>query len=389
MIKTYLIPILISVVSFLLILILAYDPVAHGTSVDEQAPPEDRIRLSETMMKNIQTEEVRLKPAETEIAFSGKIEYDPDRFTQVFSPVSGKVMKIIAEFGEQISEGSPILAIESAEISAAYADFSRCRSEVALSQERFELARERYQASLISKRALQQAIDETLRTESELNQARRRLHALNVSERALHPHLAAPPFLYLRSPCSGILIEKKAAVGERAGSSTPLFTLADLSTVAVRGALSEKDLPAIQPGREIMLSVETYPSRRFLGKIKEVGDQIDPAGRTVQIRGTVGNAGWELRPEMTARIWIEESDRKERISIPRTALFTEGGEHFVFLVLPGPAFRRSRVILGGTENGRSGTGSEVEVVAGLTPGNRIVTDGVLILRSISPSPPPP
>ncbi|HZR45455.1 MAG TPA: efflux RND transporter periplasmic adaptor subunit, partial [Candidatus Manganitrophaceae bacterium] len=204
MMKTYLIPFLITVASFLLILMLAYDPIAQGTAVDEpkRSKRDDSIRLDEKTVRNIRIEEIRLKPAQTKVAFSGKVEYDPDRFIPISSPVSGKVAKIIAEIGDQVTEGEPLLAVESAEISAAYADFSRCRLEAAHSQEQFELARTRYQAALLSKKELQQAIDETLRAESELNLARSRLRALNVSEGALHPHLAVPPFLYLRSPCA-------------------------------------------------------------------------------------------------------------------------------------------------------------------------------------------
>ena len=80
-----------------------------------------------------------------------------------------------------------------------------------------------------------------------------------------------------------------------------------------------------------------------------------------------------------------KSDRKEILSIPRTALFEEGEGHFVFLALPGPAFRRVPVKLG--RAGGAGFESEIEIDAGLTPGNRIVTDGVLLLRSLSLSRP--
>jgi cobalt-zinc-cadmium efflux system membrane fusion protein len=370
--------------SFIMILVMSCDRATPGSAVQEvahSAKPDGQIHLELAAAKTIHTDEVRLKPARKEIAISGKIQYDEDRLSRISSPIIGRTVEIKVKLGEQISQGDILLTIDSADINSAYSDFFRSRSDLSFSQKNFDLAKDLYETKAISKKEIQQASNELLKAETEFHRTRSRLLSLHVSEKELDHPPAVQSRFYLKSPLAGTIIEKNVTLGQTVGSDPAqnLFTVADLSTVAVVGEIFEKDISEIELNQEIAIMVDAYPQQVFHGKIDYIGDLVDPANRTIKIRGKVRNPGRKLKPEMFARISIDAGDQEEGISIPESALFKEGKEHFVFVAVSDQAFRRSNVTLGAQ------TGSGVRVMKGLNVGDQVVTEGGILLKSVTES----
>lgn len=372
------------VLSLFLVLTAACDRAGQGTVAAEQVrseKPEGQIHLEAAAAKTIQTDRVGLKPATREIAISGKVQYDEDRLSRISSPIVGRTVEIKVKLGEQVRQGDILMTIDSADISSAYADYFKSRSDLAFSQKAFDLAKDLYESKAIARKDLQQANNEYLKAETEFNRTRSRLLSLHVQEKELDHQPALQSRFYLKSPLAGTIIEKNVTLGQTVGSDPAqnLFTVADLSTVAVVGEIFEKDISEVELDQEISITVDAYPDQVFHGKINYIGDLVDPVSRTIKIRGKVANPGRKLKPEMFARISIEAGDQEKGISIPQSALFNEGKEQFVFVATSGQTFRRSNVTLGAQ------TGREAHVVKGLNVGDRVVTEGGLLLKSVAES----
>jgi len=371
------------VLSFFLVL-TACDRSSQGTVITAAAPaekPDGQIRLEAAAAKTIHTDLVGVKPAKTEIAISGKVQYDEDRLSRISSPIVGRTVEIKVKLGEQVAKGDILMTIDSADINSAYADYFRARSDLAFSQKALDLAKDLYESKAIARKDLQQANNEYMKAETEFNRSKSRLLSLHVQEKELDHPPAVQSRFYLKSPLSGTIIEKNVTLGQTVGSDPAqnLFTVADLSTVAVVGEIFEKDISEVELDQEISITVDAYPDLIFHGKIDYIGDLVDPVTRTIKIRGKVKNPGRKLKPEMFARISIEAGDQEEGISIPQSALFNEGKEQFVFVALSDQTFRRSNVTLGAQSS------REAHVVTGLKAGDRIVTEGGLLLKSMAES----
>lgn len=381
---------IILLVSFIALFIIAMALSSCGRASEGVAPPAEvvkaqtpeQIHLDEKMASRIKTEEVKLRPDTREISIAGKIQYNEDRLSKISSPVVGRATDIKAKLGDRVSAGQLLMTIESPDIASAYADFYKSRSDVAFAERGRRLAADLYETKAIAQKDLQQAQNDYLKAQAEFNRAKSRLLALRVPEETLEKQSDEPPpvqiVFSLKAPLSGTVIEKNVTLGQLVGADPAqnLYSVADLSTLYFVGEIFEKDIAQIHINQEILMRVDAYPGETFRGKIHYIGDLVDPASRTIKIRGEVGNPTGKLKPEMFARISVQTRGSKEIASIPQSAILREGEEEFVFLALPDSAFRRTRVTVGAR------IGADAQVTEGLKAGDRVVTEGGLLLKAM-------
>jgi membrane fusion protein, heavy metal efflux system len=177
-----------------------------------------------------------------------------------------------------------------------------------------------------------------------------------------------------RAPFSGAVIERNATIGEVVDPNTTLFTVADLSTVWVRADFPEQQAGRLKTGLIFDLRVLAYPDTIFHGTITYVGAVIDPTTRTVMARADVSNPDGRLRPEMFAEVSLV-TDEQSVLSVPRAAVQQVGSRTVVFVVRGPRRFESREVTLG------QASSEYIQVVAGLAPGDEVVTQGSYALKS--------
>jgi cobalt-zinc-cadmium efflux system membrane fusion protein len=194
----------------------------------------------------------------------------------------------------------------------------------------------------------------------------------------LNPQMDLPSFngrVPIVSPISGVVIERKVTDGQFVQpDATPIITLADLSTVWVIGDVFERDLRCVAHGEDATITTAAYPGEKFQGVVNYISDAIDIATRTAKVRVSVANVGNRLKPEMFATIALDVAPHERAVSVPARAVLTENGKTFVYVEIGPQRFIRRAVDLGAS------VGDERRVVSGLRPGDRIVTDGAILLR---------
>ena len=184
----------------------------------------------------------------------------------------------------------------------------------------------------------------------------------------------------LVSPLSGTVVESRATSGEFVHTEDTLFRVVDLSRLWIEANVSEYDLARIEPNPAATFRLPAYPGRTFSilpsegGRLVDVGALVDTESRTVPIRYEVPNREGALRVGMFAELLVETDRRENSLSIPREAIVEEGGLPVVYVQLEGESFARRPVELGirDVEN--------VEVRAGIEPGERVVTRGAYAIR---------
>ncbi|MGZ8337031.1 MAG: efflux RND transporter periplasmic adaptor subunit [Allosphingosinicella sp.] len=174
----------------------------------------------------------------------------------------------------------------------------------------------------------------------------------------------------IRAPFSGWVSLRNISVGAIASQGTEIATISDVSTIKLDFAVPETMLRAIRPGLSIEARSDAYPDRPFRGTIHTIDPVIDPSTRAVMVRARLPNRERVLRPGMLLTVSIENAPRMG-LSVPELAVIGEGENRFVYLVDPQGRARRTAVRTGGRAAGR------VEIVEGLRPGQRVITEGVV------------
>jgi cobalt-zinc-cadmium efflux system membrane fusion protein len=181
--------------------------------------------------------------------------------------------------------------------------------------------------------------------------------------------------IIVAAPLSGKVLEINVATGEyRNDTNAPLMTIADLSTVWVSSDVPETQIRFINPGERLDIMLSAYPGETFRARVTRIADVVDPQTRTVKVRAEMDNSRGLLRPEMFCTIRHVESTRRLPV-VPAGAVVHSEGQNVVYREKAPGDFEPVRVELGNQVDGR------VAIVKGLSPGDRIVVDGVMLLKS--------
>lgn len=181
--------------------------------------------------------------------------------------------------------------------------------------------------------------------------------------------------LEIKAPIDGVIIERNATIGELVERSKDICTISDPTQLWVIAEIKERDIAAVKTGQEAVFTVLPYPQEKFHGKVVLIGNQVEAASRTMEVRIAVDNTDGRLKPGMFADVEITTTMLENVLLIPDSALQTDGEDQIVFVVLDGNKFEKRVVNLGGEQLGR------VRVLEGLKAGEKVVTEGSFILKS--------
>jgi len=358
--------------------------------------PSDIIETTPEQMKQIRVEQVREQMIDLDLETTGKVGFNEDRLTPVFAPYGGRVLEVLANKGDLVQAGQPLLVVESPDLVAAVNDLAEARAGVDKARIALDIAdkaaqRARNLNSLeaLATKELQAAESELARTREDLRRAeaavsvvRNRLALFGKSTaeiRQLEESVTdqIDRRIVIRAPLAGTIVDRKVGPGQYIKPDTPdpLYLISDLSYVWVSADVYETYLPVIRVGAPVEIRVPAYPDRKFSARISAINPTVDPATRTVHVRCLVPNSDGSLKPEMFADIRIGGTAQRKVPTVPSTAVLTQGAESFVLVEDTAGRFRRRRV-----KPGREIKGYTV-VEDGLAGGNRVVTTGALLLSN--------
>jgi hypothetical protein len=159
-------------------------------------------------------------------------------------------------------------------------------------------------------------------------------------------------------------------------SADPVELLLPGESVWVYAQVYEYEAPLVSPGQAMIVTTPSYPGRKFAAKVVAIDPILDPATRTVRVRGLVASAGATLRPESFVDVTIRVP-LGEKIALPQEALLDTGEHQIVFVVKGEGRFEPRSVELGRDAEGY------YEVLSGLEEGDEVVTSANFLIDSES------
>ncbi len=342
--------------------------------VEEQAAPSpppqatDVVVIHEHQLQQLTIEPVREQPLTVERDTTGKVSFNEERLTPVYTPYAGRVLEVLATKGAAVRPGQPLLVLESPELvtvqndlAAARSDLSKAKIGLDAARVAAERARSLHTQGAIATKDMQQAETELARVQDEQRRAQAGLAAMEHrlalfgKTPAEIARLGDPVDrrIVLRAPIAGTIVERKVGLGQylRADASDALFLIADLSTVWVLADVYESDLADIHLNAPVEVSVASYPHLTLPARIASINPTVDPASRTVRVRCLVQNTDGLLKPDMFATIKVRSLTPHTVPVVPASAVLSQGTETVVF-VEEAPGRFRQRQVLGASASAR-------------------------------------
>jgi RND family efflux transporter MFP subunit len=307
---------------------------------------------------------------------------EPNAYKQiVVTPlVSGRVTRVLAELGQSVRRGQAIAEIFSPELSEAETRFVSARAELDAHERELQRTEKLVDIGAASRQELERLHAEHTAKLTALESARARLELLGLSAVAIGDLGAGKNVgatTTIAAPIAGVVTERVANQGLNVDPATKMFTVVDLSTVWVVADLYEKDFARAGVGAAASVTTKAFPDTVLRGRVSYIDPQVNPETRTAKLRIEVSNPREQLRLGMFADVAIEASGPSSGVRVPRTAVQNVADRTVVYLADPGQAgrFIEREVHLG------DASGTDVDVVSGVKPGDTVVSEGSFSLRA--------
>jgi RND family efflux transporter MFP subunit len=147
------------------------------------------------------------------------------------------------------------------------------------------------------------------------------------------------------APIAGIVAKQHARTGEKVTIDSPLYTLVNLRQMELQAMVPAADIGEVHVGASVRFTVDGFEGKTFAGKVERINPAAEPGSRTVTVYISVPNPDLLLRGGSFASGSLELMASAQRPTLPLSAIRSENGQNFVWLVQDGKLARRT-VVLG-------------------------------------------
>jgi membrane fusion protein, copper/silver efflux system len=314
----------------------------------------DRRRIGVTFAK------VDRSPLERQVRTVAQVAFDETRVKDVAPRIDGYVEQLyVNTTGQPVTKGEPLFAIYSPML-------------VTTQQE-----------MLLAKRLTEQLTggtpDGVQGAAALLESARTRLRSWEVPPDAIERVLSTGVIertVTLRSPVSGVVVQKSVVAGQRIMAGELAYQIVDLSRVWIEGEVFEPDLPAVKVGQQVNAEFPALPGELRSGRIAYVYPTLNPETRTARVRVELANPDLRIKPGMYATFRFA-AQTGTVLSVPRSAVLVTGKRALVFVRDSTGTLVPREVTLG------QATDDRIEVMSGLMEGETVVASATFLVDAES------
>lgn len=339
-----------------------YADDSHGNHADEEHTHAEHtmgelvVTGQSRVLADVQTVVVRSEPVHRTLTAVGTLDFAEQNRRSITARVAGRIERLfVNQSGMTVRKGQALFELHSPELMQA--------------QTEFILAVKNQQLASLSGGAGSKIVE----------QSRQRLMILGMTSeqvQTLEQTRETPITTTMYAPSGGTVIEKKIIEGTYVNVGTPLFDIADLSTLWNMAELYETDVAAVKIGQQVALRTQTYPSETFKGRVTFIYPVVNAESRTVKVRIETPNQHGRLRPAMyTETVFM--LNQGIGLTVPNDAVLVTGKQSIVWVQVQGEAnkFEARHVTTGAKFDGK------VQIVSGLSEGEKVVASGGFLLDS--------
>lgn len=276
----------------------------------------------------------------------------PNEQVDIQSEVPGKVIAIQFKEGTTVRKGDLLVKINDADLRAQLA---RATSEKDLAAAKELRQRQLREKDAVSQAEYDVALNELKTSTAEIDLIKAQLAKTEIT-----------------APFSGTIGLRYISEGSYISPTTKIATLNSIDPIKIEFSVPEKYFSIVRPGNQIEFSIQGAPGK-YAARVYAVEPKIDQSTRTLQVRALCPNNGGRLFPGAFAEITIPVNNVANAMMVPTEAVVPGTAGQKIFVARSGKAVAQD------VETGIR-TGRTVQVTKGLSPGDTIVTSGILLVK---------
>lgn len=359
----------------------SHDAAAAGAKVCRDPLPTVKLKSGKLAEQiGIQTAAVLEEVHAHKLSANAETAYDANAYAEITPRVAGFLREVRADLGRAVKQGEVLAVVDSAEVSAAKAQYISAVAAVGLAQVTYDRIKSLARTDSVPAKA-------ELETLTALNQAK--ATSLDASHRLRNFGFAEAELariirdndteseLNVVSPIDGVVVVRHAVKGEPVQETTQLFAVTDTTTMWLWIDVYEADIATVKPGQKVSFLASGNDEGAFSGAINWIGTEVNQQTRTTRVRAEVDNSRGTLRANQFGQAEIQVGEEHKAVVVPKAAVQRKDNADVVFLPQKEPGvYRPQRIVAKPTDSG-----DFLEVSWGLKPGQRVVTQGAFLLKT--------
>lgn len=328
----------------------------------EQPADSNLVELNSIQMKQITTDTVKVQEEKTDLVLSGKVTFDKDFLSPVYSLVSGNVLKVNVSQGDYVKQGQTLAVLKSADVSNYQSQYIVAQNQVKTAKRNLDIANELYKTKVYSEKDVMQA-------QNDYKSAVATLHTVETYLKTYKVTGTDTNAVYtISSPIDGYVVSKGVNEGMnvRPDNTNPLFTISYLKTVWVLANVYENDIPQIATGDSADITTVAYPDKKRKGIISKIGNVLDSSASTMQARIVLENKDSTLKSGMFATVVVHLDKHKKALAVPKEALVFYDNQYYVMVSKGNNKFEKRQISIEGTNQ------ANAYIISGLQPREIVV-----------------
>ncbi len=247
--------------------------------------------------------------------------------------------RLVASTNPSVSSGMKVVLFESAELNETYVGYVHAKNQLLRSRKNYSRIQDMFKHRVATEKDMVDAETNLSNDTAELAEFEGKLRAVGLNPDEI----------------------------EKAKNQTA-WIISDIP---------ESQLQKLKKGKKVRLEFSSFPEEDFIGVAEALGDNIDPITRTVKVRIEIINRDYKLKPGMFASVKFADEGRSDDVVVPFNSIVTVESKNYVFVERSPSNFYRTEVVLGISNK------DFVSVLEGLKPGDRVVTQGTILLKGLS------
>ncbi|KQC06043.1 MAG: hypothetical protein APR62_08615 [Smithella sp. SDB] len=317
-------------------------------------------KVEKETLINVRVQTAVKKQVRPYIETTGTLKADEE--VMVSSEVDGIVKNIKVEEGYAVGRGRLLAEINQVDYvldeKRADAALKQAQANLANAKAEFQRKEALFKEELITRQQFDDISTRVALAEADLSRAKA---SLDTSRERLSR-------TKIYSPLHGMVKEKRISAGDYVRTGSPLFQLIKVDLLKLNFTVSEKEIAGLKKGQEVIFTVDSFPDKKFKGKVTLLYPHVEERTRTLQAEAIVSNANRLLKPGLFARITIYTGAQHDAIMAPLISLMYDNSTISLFVAEGNVA--HARTVKTGNKYGE-----DIEIIEGLKEKEQVVVAG--------------
>ena len=347
---------------------------------DEDSSEEGHAEEGEIQLTSQQMVEQGLKVAvastglvEKLTTLPGKLVVNTDQQAQISPNFSGYVEQVNVALGQSVQKGQTLAVLILPELIDQQANLRMAQVNLDLARKDYQREQQLWSQGISAKQDYQRAENAYRQAQITVQSSQARLNALGASGNNNGRFL-------IKAPISGVISKKDIVVGENVQLADQLFVIENLKDLWLEFNLPNTSNIHLQAGQ--ILNFKTNGSdQNYQAKVQTLNPQADLQTGRLQVRAKVTTQADVLRPNVLVNVFVTDAQAKTALRVQKKALQQVEGKPVVFVIESeekGLVHLKAQPIEVGVS---SQDGQWLEVISGLTEGQKYIADGSFLLKS--------